>query len=98
MMPIRSKIRSINESKKRKTWHIKSESKTSIVLNYCDIFFVLSANTFVNYLVFLGKPIFEPKLLKYISGTLTEHFFSGTPQDHSLLASYPAEPHPVDQS
>ena len=30
--------------------------------------------------------------------TLTDHFLSGPPKDHPLLASHPAEPHPTDQS
>ena len=33
----------------------------------------------------------EPK------GTLTDHFLPGPPKDHSLLASYPAEPHQTDR-
>ena len=46
----------------------------------------------------LGKSRVEPKLLKYISGNLTDHSLSGPPKDHSLLASHPTEPHPTDQS
>ena len=48
-------------------------------------------------LCFLGKSRVEPKLLQYISGTLTCHFLSGPPKDHSFIASHPAEPHPNDQ-
>ena len=48
--------------------------------------------------MFLEKFRVEPKLLKYISGTLTDHSLSGPPKDHSLLASNPSEPHPTDQS
>ena len=49
-------------------------------------------------LCFLGKSRVEPKLLKYIPGTLTYHTLSGPPKDHSFLASHPVEPHPTDQS
>ena len=38
-MPKESKIRSINVSKKWKTWYIKSESNRSILLSYCEIVF-----------------------------------------------------------
>ena len=61
-------------------------------------FFILSAYPLVNYLIFLGISGVEPKLLQYISGTLTDHSSSGPPKDHSLLASHPVEPHPTDQS
>ena len=61
------------------------------------IFFVLSAYPFSVILCFLGKYRVEPKLLQYISGTLTYHSFSGPPKDHSFLASRPSEPHPDDQ-
>ena len=54
-MPIESKIRSINVSKKWKTCYNRSESKTPIVLSYCNIFFILSAYTFVNYLMLFMK-------------------------------------------
>ena len=47
--------------------------------------------------MFLGMSRFEPKLLQYIPGTLTDHSYSGPPKDHSLLASHPAEPHPTEQ-
>ena len=49
-------------------------------------------------LCFLGISIAEPKLLQYISGTLTDHSLSGPPKDHSLIASHPAKPHRTDQS
>ena len=49
-------------------------------------------------LCILGKSRVEPKILNYISGTLTDHSLSVPPKDHSLLASHPAEPHPTDQS
>ena len=97
-MPKKDKIISINVSSKWKHWNIKSESKTSILLLYCDIFSILSAYPFVNYLMFLGKSRVEPKLLQYISGTLTYHSLSGPPKDHSLLASHTVEPNPNDQS
>ena len=83
-MPKKSKIRSINVSKKLKTQHIKSESKTSIEV-IVIYFFILSAYPFVNYHMFLGKFKVEPKLLKYISVTLTDHFLSGLPKYHSLI-------------
>ena len=47
--------------------------------------------------MFLGKSRVEPKLLKYISGTLSHHFLSGPPKYHLLIASHPTEPHPNDQ-
>ena len=43
-------------------------------------------------LCYLGKSKVE------LRATLTDHFLSGPPKDHSLLASHPAEPHPTDQS
>ena len=49
-------------------------------------------------LCFLGKSRVEPRLLKYISGTLTYHSFPGHLTYNSFLASHPAEPHPTDQS
>ena len=49
-------------------------------------------------LCILGKFRFEPKLLQYISVTLTNHSLSGPQKDHSLLASYTVGPHPTDQS
>ena len=59
---------------------------------------MLSAYPFVNYLMFLGIPRVETKLLQYISVTLTEHSLSGPPKHHALLVSHIAEPHPTDQS
>ena len=38
-MPSKGKIRSINASSKWKQWYIKTESKTSILLLYCGIYF-----------------------------------------------------------
>ena len=38
-MPTKYKIRSISVSNKWKTWYIKSDGKSSIVLSYCDIVF-----------------------------------------------------------
>ena len=52
-IPKKAKIRSINVSRKWKHWHIKTESKPSIILLYCEFFFILSAYPFVNYLMFL---------------------------------------------
>ena len=49
-------------------------------------------------LCFFGISRVEPKLLQYISGTLTDHSLSGPPKYHSLLASHPVEPHLTDQS
>ena len=49
-------------------------------------------------LCFLGKSRVEPKLLTYISDTLTDHSLPGPPKYHSFLASHPAEPHPTNQS
>ena len=91
-MPKKEKNISINVLNKRKTWHIKSESKTSILLSYCELI-PLSI-----ILCFLGKSRAEPKLIKYILGTLTDHFLSGPPKDHSVLASHTTETHPTDQS
>ena len=48
-------------------------------------------------LSFLEKSIVEPNFLKYLSDTLTDHYFSEPQKKHSLLASHPAEPHPTDQ-
>ena len=97
-MPKKAKIRSINVSKKWKTWYIKSESKTSIVLIYCGICFhiIILSLCQLSY-VFLGKCRVETKFIKYISGNLTDNFLSGPPEDHLLLASHTAEPHPTDQ-
>ena len=88
----------MNEWKKWKTWYIKSESKTSILLVYCKIFSYYQLIPLLIILCFLGKSRVETKLLKYILGTLTDHSLSGTPTDHLLLASHPAEPHPTDKS
>ena len=49
-------------------------------------------------LCFLGKSRVEPKLLKYISGTLTDHSLSGPQKYHSLIESHTEETHPTDQS
>ena len=49
-------------------------------------------------LSFLGISRVETKLLQYLSGTLTDHSFSGPPKYHSLIASHPVKPHPTDQS
>ena len=97
-MPKKAKTRSINVSSKWKNWHIKSESNTSTLLLYCDIFFILSAYPFVNYLMFLGISRVEPKICQYSSGTLTDHSLSGPPKDHSFLESHPVELHLTDQS
>ena len=97
-MPKKDKIRSINVSRKWKHWHIKSQSKTSILLLYCGVFFISSAYSFFNYLMFLGIFIVEPKLLQYIPGTLTDHSLSEPLKYHSLLASHPIEPYPTDQT
>ena len=92
-MPKKAKIRSINVSKKWKTWYIKSESKTSIVLSYCEIVsHIISLSLFSIILCYLGKSKVEP------TGNLTDHFLSGPPKDHSLLASHPVEPRLTDQS
>ena len=51
-MPKKSKIRSINVPKKWKTWYIKSKSKTSIVLSYCEFLFSYHQLIhFFNYLI-----------------------------------------------
>ena len=97
-MPLKYKIISINLSSKWKHLYIKSESKTYILLLYCDIFFILSAYPFVNHLMFLGISRVEPKIRQYSSGTLTDHSLSGPPKDHSLLESHPVELHFTDQS
>ena len=60
---------------------------------YFIVRFVLSI-----ILYFLGKFRVEPKILQYISGTLTYISFSGPPKEHSLLASHTEEPYPTDQS
>ena len=91
-MPTKSKNKSINVSKKWKTWHIKSESKTSILLSYCEIFPYYQLMPLSIILCYLGKPKVEP------TGTLTYHFFPGPPKYHQLLAPHPAEPHPTDRS
>ena len=96
-MPKKAEIRSINVSKKRKTWHIKSETKTSILLLYSEIFSYYQLMPLSIILCFLGKSRVEPTLIQYISGTLTDHSLSGPPKDHSLIASHPSEPHPTDQ-
>ena len=87
----------MNVLRKWKHWNIKTESKKSIPLLYCEIFFILSAYPFVNYVMFLGISRVEPKLLQYISDTLTYHSLSVHPKYHSLLASHHVEPHPTDQ-
>ena len=92
-MPTKFKIRSINVSKKWKTWYIKSKSKTSIVLCYCEfVFHIISLFVLSIILCYLGKLKVET------TGTLTYHFFPGLPKDHTLLASHPSEPHPTDRS
>ena len=97
-MPKKAKIRSINILKKWKTWHIKSESKTSILLLYCEILSYYQLIILSIILCFLGKSRVETRILQYISDTLTDHYFSEPQIKHSLLASHPAEPHPTDQS
>ena len=84
-MPTKSKTRSINISKKWKTWYIKPKSKTSIVLSYCEIVFNIIS-------LFLLSII-----LCYLGTSLTDHNFPGPPKDHLLLAPRPAEPHPTDR-
>ena len=79
------------------TWHIKSESNTSILLIYCGLFSYYQLIPLSIILRFLVKSRVEPKILHYISGTLTYHSFSGPPKYHSLIASHPVEPHPTDQ-
>ena len=97
-MTKKAKFRSINRSRKWKHWHIKSESKTSILLLYCEFYSYYQLIPLSIILCFLGISRVETKLLQYISGTLTYQYLSGTPWDCSLLASHPAEPHPTDQS
>ena len=60
-------------------------------------FHILSLSLCQLFYIFLGISRVEPKLLQYISGTLTDHSLSGHPKDHSLLASHPVEPHLTDQ-
>ena len=92
-MLLKDKIRSINISNNWKTWYIKSESKTFIALSYCEIVFHIIILSFLSIVLwYLVKYKVEP------TGTLTYHFLSGPPKDHSLLASHPAEPHLTDQS
>ena len=84
-MPTKYKIRRINVSKKWKTWYIKSKSKTSIVLGYCEIVFhIISLFILSIILCYLGK-------------SLTDHNLPGPPKDHLLLAPRPAEPYPTDR-
>ena len=82
-MPTKYKIRSINVSKKWKTWYIKSKSNTSIVLSYCEfVFHIISLLILSIILCYLGK-------------YLTDHDLPGPPKDHRLLAPRPAETHPT---
>ena len=90
-MPKNDKIRSINVSKKWKTWYIKSENKTSIVLSYCEIFPYYQLIHLSIILFYLVKSKVEP------TGTLIDHFLSGPPKYHSLLASHNSEPHPTHE-
>ena len=84
-MPTKSKIRDINVSKKWKTWYIKSKSKTSIILSYCEfLFHIISLFIFSIILCYLGK-------------SLTDHDLPGPPKDHLLLAPCPAESHITDR-
>ena len=96
-MLLKAKIRSINVSKKWKTLYFKSESKTSILLIYCEFFSYYQLVPLSIILCFLGIYIVEPKRFNYISGTLIDHSLSGPPKDHSLIASHTTEPHPTDQ-
>ena len=55
-MPTESKIRSINVSNKWKTWYIKSKSKISIVLSYCEfVFHIIRLFILSMILCYLGK-------------------------------------------
>ena len=86
-MPKKSKIRIINVSNKWKTWYIKSKSKTSIVLSYCEIVFHL-----FTYYQLIPLSI----ILCYLEKSLTDHKFPGPPKYHLFLAPRPVEPHPTD--
>ena len=55
-------------------------------------FHVISLYLLPIILFYLGKSKVES------TGNLTDHFLSGPPKYHSLLASHPAEPHLTDQS
>ena len=84
-MPKQGKIRSINVSRKWKTWYIKSKSKTSIVLSYHEfLFHIISLFILSIILCYLGK---------YLTG----HEFLGPPKHHLLLAPCLAEPHIPDR-
>ena len=60
-MPKKGKIKSINVSKKWKTWYIKSKSKTSIVLSYHEfLFHIISLFILSIILCYLGKSFGGP--------------------------------------
>ena len=84
-MPTESKSRNIDVSKKWKTWYIKSKSRTSIVLSYCEFLFHI-ISLFILSIIFccFGK-------------YLTDHDLPGPPKDHLFLAPCPAEPHLTDR-
>ena len=83
-MPTKSKIKSINVSKKWKQWYIINKSKTSIVLTYHEFLFHIIS-------------LFILSMILYIFGkSLTGHDFQGPPKDHLFLAPCLAEPHLTD--
>ena len=84
-MPTKYRIRSINVSKKWKTWYIKSNSKTSIVLSYCE---------FVFYMIGL---FILSIILCYLCKYLTYHDLPGPLKDHLFMAPYPADTHLTDR-
>ena len=84
-MPLEGKIKSINVSKKWKTWYIKSKSKTSIVLSYREFLFCI-IRLFILSII-----------LCYLGKSLTDHNFPGPPKDHLSMAPRLAEPHATER-
>ena len=66
-MPKKAESRSSNVSRKWNTWDIKSESKTYILLPYCDIYFlIISLSLCQLSFLFLEKSRVELKLFQYL--------------------------------
>ena len=89
-MPKKDKIISINVSKKYKTWHIKSESNTSIVLSYCEIVFrVISLSLCQLYYFNQESPRFNPRVLYHTISCQelqkTTHCYHQIRQNHIRL-------------
>ena len=89
-MPTKSKIRSINVSKKWNTWYIKSESKTSIVLSYCKIIFHIISLSICQLYYFIQEiPRLNPEVLKHTTSCQdlqnTTHCQHQIPHSHIRL-------------